>query len=211
MGGAKIRSFVIVAAAAATLAGCKADEVEIDLTGSAVAAAASGDHRMVDFEAEFSNFGEIDDEQRADMKTVENIIAKHVSVDDFEVEQTDMGFEVAVEGQIPMTSDPDTADPWFILVQPSDVFPETLRVQVVNGSDFDVLGDEVQQVNFMLAPDASQPTQIRLEADGMDVLAPAAQVDGRYHLLWRGTVTDRIRMTFKGGAYDSIGAGFFVR
>jgi hypothetical protein len=193
------------------LAGCKADEVEIELTESAVAAAASGDNRMVDFEAEFSNLGEMDDEQRADMQTVENIVAKHVSVDYFEVEQTDMGFEVAVEGQIPMTSDPDTADPWFILVQPSDVFPDTLRVQVVNGSDFDALGDEAQQVNFMLAPDASQPTRIRLEANAMEVLAPAVQVDGRYHLMWRGTVSDRISMTFKGGAYDSIGAGFFVR
>lgn len=206
-----MRLFVIVVTAAVTLAGCKADEVEIELAESAVAAAASGDNRMVDFEAEFSNLGEMDDEQRADMKTVENIVAKHVSVDYFEVEQTDMGFEVAVEGQIPMTSDPDTADPWFILVQPSDVFPDTLRVQVVNGSDFDALGDEAQQVNFMLAPDASQPTRIRLEADGMEVLAPAVQVDGAYHLMWRGTVTDRISMTFKGGAYDAIGAGFFVR
>lgn len=206
-----MRAPLLFATALAALAGCKADEVEIDLSDTDIEAATSGGREMVDFEAKFSNFGEMDDEQRADMGAVESIIAKYVDVDDFELEQTDMGFEVTVEGQIPITSDPDTTEPWFILVQPSEMFPGTQRVQLRNGRDFDSLVSDSRDVNFMLAPDAFHPTQFRLDADGMDVLAPAVQVDGRYHLMWRATVTDRARMTFKGGVYDSIGAGFFAR
>ena len=206
-----MRASILFATALVALAGCKADKVEIDLSDTDIQAAGSGSREMVEFEATFSKFGEMDDEPRGDMGAVESIIAKYVDVDDFELEQTDMGFEVTVEGRIPLSSDPDTAEPWFILVQPSETFPGTQRVQISNGRDFDSLEREARKINFMLAPDAFHPTQFRLDADGMDVLAPAVQVDGRYHLMWRATVTDRARMTFKGGAYESIGAGFFAR
>lgn len=206
-----MRTPALLAAALIALAGCMANEVELRLTDAAIEAAAADSREMVDFAAEFSVFGEMDDKQRADMAALQEIVAKYVTIDIFDVEQTDRGLKVVVEGQIPITSDPDTPDPWFILVQPSETFAGTHRVQVHTGSQFDRLSDEVSLVNFMLSPEPFHPTRVRLKADGMDVLAPGAQVDGRYHLVWSGTINGSVRMMFNGGAFDSIGAGFFVR
>ena len=70
----------------------------------------------------------------------------------------------------------------------------------------------MRAINFMLAPDAFHPARFRLRGeDTFEVTAPAVQIDGRYHLLWRGVAEDRLSMTFADGAFDEVGAGFFVR
>ena len=55
------------------LLGCKANDLEIDLSEKDLRSAASGDTEMVSFEAKFSTFGELDDAQKAQVSALETV------------------------------------------------------------------------------------------------------------------------------------------
>ncbi|MCF4098067.1 hypothetical protein [Maritalea mediterranea] len=198
--------------AAFVLAGCKADNVQIELQTSDIVDVAQGGATMVEFEAEFSNFGELDDEQRAQVSALESILENYLTLNDFELAHTETGFKVTIEGEITMTSDLNVDDAYFIGVAQSDIVRDATLVQLKTGSDFDRMQREMKAVNFMLAPDAFHPTRFRLRGEApMDILAPAVQIDGHHYLMWQGTARDRLSLVFSGGAFEEVGAGFFIR
>lgn len=125
----------IMGMVAVLLAACKADEVEIDLAIEQLKAVAAGEEVTAEFEAVFSNLGELDD---------------------FQLERTDLGFEVTVEGELPVLGVDRADHAYYLSVTESASLPGYYRV-----SD-----------------------------------AP---------------LEDRVRLIQKGGAFDSTGAGFFVR
>ena len=96
-------------------------------------------------------------------------------------------------------------------MEPSDIVNGAYLVQLRTGNDFDRMEREMQAINFMLAPDAFHPTRIRLRGDDQfEIIAPGAQVDGSYHLMWRGTSKDKLTLRFSGGPFDEVGAGFLI-
>lgn len=206
-----MRRFHIPAICLIVLAACKADEVEVDLTIDDILAAAAGEVRTVEFTAVFSTYGDLDDEERAQVNAIEQILGRYVSVDDFELLIEDNGYEVTIEGELPLSNDPYSSAAYYVLVSPSTSIPGSLRVQMATGQSFDRMSQEMSGISFLLAPDAFHPTQFRLNADGHTVFAPAVQVDGEYHLMWSEALSNRVRLNFGGGAYDEIGAGFFIR
>ncbi|RZU98745.1 hypothetical protein [Spiribacter vilamensis] len=196
---------------AVLLAGCKADEVEIDLAIEQLKAVAAGEEVTAEFEAVFSNIGELDDEQRAQVGAVEDILTQYMSVDDFELERTDLGFEVTVEGELPVLGVDRADHAYYLSVTESASLPGYHRVSFETGDDFARMEGEMSAINFMLSPDAYHPTKFRLDGRSSSVLAPAAEVNGRSYLLYDAPLEDRVRLIQKGGAFDSTGAGFFVR
>lgn len=208
-----MKNVLIVIWAIAALAGCKADELEIGIDEAEIRDAVGVGSPAVTFEATFSNNGELSltDNDRAQFEAIEKIIKQFIVLDDFEIELSDRGYDVVLNGIIPMTKYPDEPSAYFVFVSPSELFEGALRVELRTGTQFAKMVREIRDVNPMLAPDAYHPTLFQLKANGAEVIAPTVQVDGRYHLMWRGVVQHRLRMTFSGGAYDEIGAGFFLR
>ena len=202
----------IVLAIGISLIGCKADKLEISMKTSDLVSVRDGGNEVAEFEAVFSMVGELDHESRALVDALENILEKYVYIDDFEIKTTDMGFEVTIEGKIPVISGDDSNAAYYISLEKSEVIDEATQVQLKTGQKFEQMNSEMMALNFMLAPDAFHPTRFRLRGDNdIEVLAPAVQVDGRDYLMWRGRVGDRLSLSFSGGAYDRTGAGFFFR
>lgn len=204
------RTFII-SAILVLLVACKADEAEIELDVQQLQAAADGAEVMAEFEAVFSNFGELDNEQRAQVDAVRNILERYMEIDDFELETTDTGFEVTIEGEIPVVNSTRTDHAYFIAVSESSSLPDYHRVALMTGDDFTAMEGEMSAINFMLSPDAYHPTKFRLDGKSSSLLAPAAEVDGRVYLLYDAPLQERVRLTQKDGPFDSIGAGFFIR
>ena len=86
-----IKNILLIALTATMLIACKAEIVELDIKTKDVFAAVNGEDGLIDFEAKFSNFGELDKEARAQVEAIENILTKFMEIDDFELDTTEMG------------------------------------------------------------------------------------------------------------------------
>jgi len=206
-----MRRAFILGGIAVLLVACKADEVEIELDVQQLQAAANGADVMAEFEAVFSNLGQLDNEQRAQVDAVRDILEQYMAIDDFELETTDTGFEVTIEGEIPFVDATRADHAYFIAVSESSSLPGYHRVALQTGDDFTAMEGEMSAISFMLSPDAHHPTKFRVDGESTSLLAPAAEVDGRAYLLYDAPLEDRIRLVQKDGPFDRVGAGFFIR
>jgi hypothetical protein len=206
------KNFSIIVALSLSLLGCKADELEVSFKTSDLIAVKNGGSETAEFEAVFSLIGELNNESRALIDALENIVVKYISIDDFEIKTTDMGFKISIEGEIPILNDENSEYAYYISVFHSNIIEGSNLVQLKTGHKFEMMKNEMSALNFMLAPDAFHPTRFRLRGDkDIEVLAPAVQVDGQDYLMWRGRIGDRLSLSFSGGAYDRTGPGFFFR
>ena len=190
---------------------CKAKELTIELKIDDAIAAANGDLNMVEFEAEFSTFGELDNEKRAQVEALENILAKYLEIDDFELETNDNGFEVLIEGEVLITNDKNSDNAYFILVEDSNILDGYKELRFMTGHNFASLKGEMGSINFMLAPDEFHPVKFKIKGSDVEILAPAVEVDGVSHLLYKADLDGRLKLLFKGGIFEKTGAGFFFK
>jgi hypothetical protein len=192
------------------LIACKAEIVELDIKAKDVFAAVDGEDGLIDFEAKFSNFGELDEETRAQVEALENILTKFMKIDDFELETTDMGYEITLEGEMPITNKKSDAA-YYMHVSSSDIFDSYTFLELRTGDNFNNLSNQMSAINFMLSPDEFHPTKIKLKGKDVQVLIPATEIDGKSYLFYEGVINEKISMKFEGGVFDKIGAGFFLK
>ena len=175
-----------------------------------VFAAAEGDVGIIEFEAKFSNFGDLDQEARTQVEALEKILNNFMVILDFELETTDMGFEITLEGEMPLTNQTlDSA--YYLHVSSSEILDGYTFVELRTGNEFDDLSNQMLAINFMLSPDEFHPTKIKLKGSDVQVIAPATEINGDAYLLYKGAVDGRVSMKFEGGIFDSTGAGFFIK
>ena len=205
-----IKNILLIALTGTMLIACKAEIVELDIKTKDVFAAVNGEDGLIDFEAKFSNFGELDEEARAQVEALENILTKFMEIDDFELETTDMGYEITLEGEMPITNKRLEAA-YYIHVSSSDIFDGYTFLELKTGDNFNNLSNQMSAINFMLSPDEFHPTKIKLKGKDVQVLVPATEIDGKAHLFYEGVVNGRISMKFEGGVFDKIGAGLFLK
>lgn len=201
----------LILASIVFLTACRANEVEIELKEADLRQAALGQTAIVPFEAVFENLGDLDQEQRDQIDQIRAILAQYMTVAAFDIETTGNGYEITIEGEIRVSQEKELQDPWYLHVTPSSTVPGFDRVQVVTGHSFESLQNRMQDVSFLLAPDAFHPTQFRLRSDSLEVIAPAVQKDGQFHLFWRSVISGRTNFNFSDGAFDGVGAGFLFR
>ena len=92
-----------------------------------------------------------------------------MEITDFELETTDMGYEVTLEGEMPITNqDLDTA--YYIHVASSEIFDGFTFLELRTGSEFDNLSNQMSAINFMLSPDEFHPTKIKLKGKTFTLL-----------------------------------------
>ena len=192
------------------LIACKAEIVELDIKAKDVFAAVDGEDGVIEFEAQFSNFGELDEEARAQVEALENILTKFMEIDDFEIENTDMGYDVILEGEMPISNKKLEAT-YYIHVSSSDLFDGYTFLELKTGDDFNNLSNQMSAINFMLSPDEFHPTKIKLKGKDIQVIIPATEIDGEAHLFYKDTVNGKISMKFDGGVFNKIGAGLFLK
>lgn len=77
-----VRRALILGGTTVLLVACKADEVEIELDVQQLQAATDGADVMAEFEAVFSNLGQLDNEQRAQVDAVRDILEQYMAIDD---------------------------------------------------------------------------------------------------------------------------------
>ena len=189
---------------------CKAEIVELDIKAKDVFAAVDGEDGVIEFEAQFSNFGELDEEARAQVEALENILTKFMEIDDFEIENTDMGYDVILEGEMPISNKKLDAT-YYIHVSSSELFDGYTYLELKTGDDFINLSNQMTAINFMLSPDEFHPTKIKLKGKDVQVLIPATEIDGKAYLFYEGVINRKISMKFEGGVFDKIGAGLFLK
>ena len=192
------------------LIACKAEIVELDIKAKDVFSAVDGKDGVIKFEAQFSNFGELDEEARAQIDALENILTKFMEIDDFEIENTDMGYDVILEGEMPISNKKLDAT-YYIHVSSSELFYGYTFLELKTGDDFNNLSNQMSAINFMLSPDEFHPTKIKLKGKDVQVLIPATEIDGKAYLFYEGVIDGRISMKFEGGVFDKIGAGLFLK
>jgi hypothetical protein len=175
-----------------------------------VFAAVDGKDGVIEFEAQFSNFGELDEEARAQVEALENILTKFMEIDDFEIENTDMGYDVVLEGEMPISNKKLDAT-YYIHVSSSELFNGYTFLELKTGDDFNNLSNQMSAINFMLSPDEFHPTKIKLKGKDIHVIIPATEIDGKAYLFYKDTVIGKISMKFDGGIFNKIGAGLFLK
>ena len=102
---------IIIFTATSLLLGCKADSLEIKLSDKDIQSAIAGEAVAIDFEAEFSMLGELDDENKATLDQLLVLAEEFLSLDDFEIAKGDFGAKVLLEGSIPLTANPEEESP----------------------------------------------------------------------------------------------------
>ncbi len=200
---------------AVLLLGCKADIVETSIKTKHLQEALAGEEVTVTFEAEFSMMTEYDDETKAQISAIEEIVENYFSLEEFDVTQGDYGLNIAIEGEIPLvySSNGDASgsvdSPWvFVISDNTDggsLSGYPYKLTVATTSRFSALEGELQNVNFMASPKEFQPMRIKLKRSGDDVLkifTGSVEVDGESKVLYETEVSKRITLTMKDGVYE---------
>ncbi|MDA0360804.1 MAG: hypothetical protein O3A56_05715 [Proteobacteria bacterium] len=200
---------IIIFTATSLLLGCKADSLEIKLSDKDIQSAIAGKAVAIDFEAEFSMLGELDDENKATLDQLLVLAEEFLSLDDFEIAKGDFGAKVLLEGSIPLTANPGEESPWYVSVSPYD--SEFYIVQLKTGTKFDRLESAMSDINFLLSADPFHPVKYKFKAPGSTVIAPAVEIGGIIHLYYSEKIENRLTMNFSGGPFDSTGGGFLVK
>jgi hypothetical protein len=190
------------------IVGCDADKLTVTLKTDEIRNTATGETTTVPFEAEFSLMTELDAEQRAELDQIIATVEDFMDIDDAELENTDMGINLIVEGEIPISSVQVSA-PWFVSVTDSYVYDDMFRIELANGMEFDRFQNALQGINYVLAPNAVQPIKFKVRGDGL-IVAPGVDIDGYTYLLYAGEIDRRLTMNFSGGPWSNTSGGFFL-
>ena len=206
----KMKNYFILPFLVFVLSACKADKTEVSLRHSDIVDVfQTGTQKSVEFEASFSGIGEISDYQN-ELEELRDITSRFLDIDIFEIEESDFGFEVTIEGLVPLTTNPNHQSPYIILIKESDLFPNHLNVSLANGASFDSFSRAAERVNFLLSPDQFHPVRFKVSADDKAIVAGGVRTEGRSHGIFRGIVSGRQSFSFSGGAYDEAGGEFHI-
>jgi len=151
---------------ACILTGCKADGLEVKLSGKDIASAIDGEEVTVDFEAEFSLFGELDEETKATLDQLLTLSEEYLVLDDVEIVKDDFTTKVLIEGSMPLTINGEEKSPWFIQISPKGEF---YSVQLTTGLRYERLAKDMGDINFLLSASKSTVTSSPSIADAMSL------------------------------------------
>lgn len=206
-------SFFVSAVFLLFLFGCKAKDIEIKISQKQIVESLNNNDVTVSFEAIFNGVGKLDEEQKDNLNKLEKIVEKYFKEIDFEVVKSDFGYEVEIEGELPIVGNLNIIPsiPWYVSVKADSDFEGWIRVQVQTGSEFEQFNNEIKKINILLSADAGQPIEFKLKSKNTPVIAPAVIIDNEEHLIFVGKLDGRNSLRFKGGVFDEIGAGFLIQ
>ena len=212
-----LKSFFALSITSMMLIGCKAELIETSIKSKDLRKAIAGNPVSVEFEAELSLMADTEDEEtKAQLKSIEKIVEKYLSIEEFDITKGDFGFNIKIEGELPLVYSTGSKaitsveSPWVMKVSDNrdagilSGFSHKLTFSTT--SQFDAFSGELQNINLMLSPDERQPMKFKLKTTGNDVLhifTGGAEVGGETRVLYEARVEKRISLTMQGGVYDS--------
>ncbi len=212
-----LKSFFVLSITSIMLIGCKADQIETSIKSKDLRKAIAGNPVSVEFEAELSLIADTEDEEiKAQLKSIEKIVEKYLSIEEFDITKGDFGFKIKIDGELPLVYSTGSKaitsveSPWVMKVSDNrdagilSGFSHKLTFSTT--SQFDAFSGELQNINLMLSPDERQPMKFKLKTTGNDVLhifTGGAEVGGETRVLYEARVEKRVSLTMQGGVYDS--------
>jgi len=200
------------------LFGCKADKIETSIGSEDLRKAIAGNTVSIEFKAEFSMMGDTEDEEtKSQIKLIKNVVEKYISVEEFDITKGDFGFNITVEGDIPLVYSTgskivtSSESPWIMKV--SDNIEGGIlsnfshKLTFSTGPQFSAFSAELEGINFMLSPDQRQPMKFKIKNTGNSILhifTGGVEVGGESQAVYESRVEKRVSLTMKGGVYDSI-------
>jgi hypothetical protein len=218
--GIVMKRLFVVLLTVALLTGCKASDVELRVSTEDIQNALAGEPVSVRFIARFEKYGELDADQRGQLNQIETIVESALDVDDYNMVFANSKTSITVEGEIPLHvgAPGSNPNPFALYVWPVEnellpVFTHALQVSL--GEGFSNLQSQMKGVSYMMAIDAVQPIMYRIRANsGVDtpILAGGGQIDGNSFVVRAFPLADgdRVNITFKGGAYDTVYGGLMI-
>ena len=194
---------------------CKADEIEVSIKSNDLRRVLSGDTLSVEFEAELNMMAENNPETKAQIRAIEKIIDKYILVEEFDVTAGDFGFQIKIEGEMPLIYSPNGSmvqsvrSPWAMVISDNrsrgslSGFPYKLMFS--STSQFDAFSGELNKINLLLSPDRRQPIKLKLRRTGQDrlrIFTGSVEVFGESRVLYEADIEKRVSLTMKGGVYD---------
>lgn len=202
----------------ALLSACKADRVEIAVTGADLAAVAQGETRIVPFTAVFGQIGTLEEDERAELLAVEAVLMRTLRITSFTIETGDSEWHVEVKGTLPMVpAGAPVWSPWRIDLGPnrsgSDAlaaYPSALSISPTPG--YDGLAAEIAKIRGELVPDPNQPVTFALTGMGAwDILALGVRTGEAPVLVLEAEGIDTVSVTFESDLYEALPATLFLR
>ena len=197
------------------LFGCQADLVEIEIKTKDLKEAIAGHQVALEFEGTFSLMAEYDDETKGQMDAIEETIENYIPIEEFDVSVGDFGLTITIEGELPLlytaTGEiPKGVEaPWALVISDNkdggSLSGYPYKLVVATTARFSPFEGELQNINFMLSPDAYQPIRFKLKAGGEDelkIFTGAVEVGGESRVIYETEVPKRLTMIMKGGVYD---------
>ena len=212
-----LKSFFVLSITSIMLIGCKADQIETSIKSEDLRQAIAGNPVSVEFQAELSLMADTEDEEtKMQIQSIGKIIKKYLSIEEFDITKGDFGFEIKIEGELPLVYSTGTKEitsvesPWVMKVSDNrDVgilseFSHKLTFSTT--SQFNAFSGELKDINFLLSPDKRQPMKFKLKTTGNDALhifTGGVEVNGETRVLYEAHVEKQTSLTMQGGAYDS--------
>ena len=212
-----LKSLFALTITSMVLIGCQADEIETSIKSKDLRNAIKGKQVSVEYEAQLSLMADTEDQEtKAQIKSIEKIIDKYLSIEEFDVTKGDLGFKIKIEGEIPLVYATGSKaltrakSPWILKVSDNrdgGILSEfSHKLTFSTASQFDAFSGELQKINFLLSPNERQPMKFKIKTTGNDVLkifTGGVEVGGEHLVLYEAAVKKRVSLTMKGGVYDS--------
>lgn len=194
------------------LAGCQAEDIEIEMTASELLAAFSGTDQSLEFEATVGEkYTKVDDEKRATIEQISQGLTEFFPDADIEIDIENDGYEIEIEGTITVSETaPATGAPYFVKVAEGPL-PGSILVTLEPSQTFANFKAELSDINFMLSPDEFQGAKFKVEGAGEKILVFGAYVDGRPTTVAAYELSSQdIRLKVGDGIWKKTAAGFLL-
>jgi hypothetical protein len=202
----------LITVVALGLIGCNAEDVSIKIKSDQLQKTLAGADQSVPFQARFSFIGENNAETRNSINQINDVFKQYLKIDSVDMKTSTMGFNVIINGSLLMTTRNGIGDAYFLKAEKSDLIENSFVLQVKHGAKFYELKDRISNINLLYQLSDFHPTNFEFLGDAeLEIFAPAVQVNGKDHFMWRGKLLDRLSLNYSGGAFDRVGAGFFFR
>ncbi len=203
---------VLIALSVMLLASCRVSQVELDLTGEDLMAAANGEVVFVDFEAEVGNeYTNLDDQQRAELKQVVALVEDSFPDAETELDFGDSGFRIRVEGQLKVSTQvPDAGSPFYVDVMTAvENRTGAVLVSLKPSKTIESFNEKLRALNFMYSADDFQPAKFKFKASNGLVITGGAYIDGEPSTLrFIEMAGQRVTMMYDGGIWEKTAPGF---
>jgi hypothetical protein len=194
------------------LAGCQAEDIEIEMNASDLLAAFSGTDQSLEFEATVGEkYTKVDDEKRTTIKQISQGLTEFFPDADIEIDISNDGYEIEIEGSIAVSrTAPATGAPYFVKVAEGPL-PESILVTLEPSQTFASFKAELSDINVMLSPDEFQGAEFKVDGAGEKILVFGAYVEGRPTTVAAHELGSQdVRLEVSDGIWKKTAAGFLL-